>query len=208
MRLPRSAPALRAGAVLLVVLLAGACAESAPKPPKPARPTPIGQLDTAHMVIPRIAFCDLVPDAAVEDALVGELSGSQEWGSGDPARPVTGSAGDVIEEFGCAWTTKAGTTARAWVFGRPVTAAFARRVAAQASTQRGCRTLDEPSFGDPARLQVCRLPGGVLRVRNAGLFGDTWLSCEVSARGSGADEVRARADTWCVEVANALDTAG
>jgi hypothetical protein len=193
---------------VIVVLLAGACSQSSTEPPKPPRPTPIGQLDTARMVIPRIAFCDLVPDRAVEDALGGELSGSREWSSGEPARPVTGSTGDVTDEFGCSWTSTAGTTARAWVFSRPVTAVFARRVVRDAAAQRGCRTEPGPGFGQPSELQVCRLPGDVLRVRNAGLFGNSWLACEVQARDPGRTELRSSAERWCVEVANALDTAG
>jgi hypothetical protein len=59
---------------------------------------------------------------------------------------------------------------------------------------------------------VCRLPDGETRVRHSGLFGQTWLTCQLSstapgASDSGPNEMRRRADRWCVEVVNAVNTA-
>ena len=54
--------------------------------------------------------------------------------------------------------------------------------------------------------QTCREPEPSGCVRHAGLFGQTWLSCEVTDPTDGVPAVRARADQWCVEVVNALNT--
>jgi hypothetical protein len=56
-------------------------------------------------------------------------------------------------------------------------------------------------------LQSCAQPGGVDRMRRAGLFGDTWLTCELSLPTSVPDATRrARLDTWCATVVAALRT--
>ena len=39
---------------------------------------------------------------------------------------MAGIGKDVVHEIGCSWTGDDGTTARAWVFARPVNAAFAQ----------------------------------------------------------------------------------
>ncbi len=46
-----------------------------------------------------------------------------------------------------------------------------------------------------------------MRVRHAGLFGQTWLTCELAATGDDLAGLRERTDDWCVEVANTLNTA-
>jgi hypothetical protein len=112
----------------------------------------------------------------------------------------------VAHELGCAWTGPGGTHARAWVFGRPVADAFASTLVRQAGRQTGCTSDPAPTFGTPALLQTCTLAGGVQRVRRAGLFGDTWLTCELI--GAASAESRARLDTWCASVVAALDTSG
>ncbi|HET9499282.1 MAG TPA: hypothetical protein VFO98_03385 [Marmoricola sp.] len=202
----RRSPVAIAVAVLVGVLAAG-CSDDAPAKPEPSRPTPIGKLDTAAVVIPRIAFCDLVPDDAVQDALGGAAAESQEWGTGEPAARVVGGRHDATHEFGCSWSGTGGTTASAWVFARPVTAAFAQQVVRQASSAQGCTTPPAGAFGAPTELQVCTLPGATERVRRAGLFGDTWLTCQVTAPAGATAALRERADAWCVQLTHALDTA-
>ena len=176
----------RVVAAVLAALLAtalGAC--SASDPPtgatasRPA-PTALVDLDPAQMTIPRIAFCDLVPERDVLDALGGPTKATTTWGNGDPA-PV--GEQEVAHEFGCAWTGTDGVVARAWIFGRPVSAGFARVLVHQARREAGCRSRLSADFGRPTVLQRCELaaPDGAgreqLRVRRAGLFGATWLTC-------------------------------
>lgn len=194
----RRARVLVVGLLALLALVVG-CAESGTPTPTPARPTPIGDLDTGRMVVPRIAFCDLVPPGAVEDALAGAVAETEEWGNGEPAAPATGTAGDVSQEFGCSWRGGDGVVARAWVFSRPVTAGFARHVVRQTSRKQGCRSPAAPAFGRPSQLQVCTLGDGVLRVRHAGLFGDAWLTCELAT----TKPDPGLAGRWCVAVAAA-----
>ena len=97
-------------------------------------------------------------------------------------------------------------SARAWVFARPVTARLASRVVRDAAGQERCRTAGNAGFGDPSYRQVCRV-GDTQRARRAGLFGQTWLTCELTVPASTpAREVDQRTDAWCVEVVNALNT--
>ncbi|MCW2868646.1 MAG: hypothetical protein JWR20_2834, partial [Marmoricola sp.] len=128
--------ALLAG-VLGPLLLAG-CASSAPPRAAPsAAPTPIADLRTQTIRLPRIDFCSLVPTRAVGDALGGRAQAQQTWGNGD--RLALRGVQDTVAETGCAWSRSDGatTTARAWVFARPVEQADAAGVVARASTVRG-----------------------------------------------------------------------
>ena len=192
---------------LLAGVLAG-CSSGEQKAAPTPRPTPVARLNTAALQVPRIDFCRLVPTTAVRQALDGRADTAASYSNGD-REPVSGSGTDVVQEIGCRWGTSAGTTARAWLFARPVEDAFARRVVAQAATTRGCRSVPGASYGAPSLTQVCRLADGTSRVRRAGLFGQTWLSCELAAPAARTPDarLRARADAWCVEVANALNTA-
>lgn len=187
-------------------LLVAGCASDEPEKSAPsAAPTPIRGLNSAAMQVPRIEFCASVPEQAVEDALGGTPDSKAAYGNGDKEK-LDGVGEDVLHEIGCSWSTDAGATARAWVFARPVDARFAQRVVASSKGTRGCRVVAGPAYGKPTVTQVCRLPGGEQRVRHAGLFGQTWLSCEVAAPAAEATGLRERADAWCVQVANALDT--
>ena len=192
--------------VAMAVVVAG-CASDEPvkSVPTPA-PTPITGLNSAAMQVPRIDFCASVPDQAVSVALGGKADSKAAYGNGDTEN-LDGAGEDVLHELGCSWSTDQGSTARAWVFARPVDAGFARSVVASSRDTAGCRVVSGPEFGKPSVTQVCRRPGGVQRVRHAGLFGQTWLSCEVSAPSAQATGIRERADAWCVQVANALNTA-
>ena len=81
------------------------------------------------------------------------------------------------------------------MFARPVNADFARSVIASGKETKGCRTIAGPPYGKPAATQVCRLPDGKQRVRHAGLFGQTWLTCELAATEADEAEVSATAPT-------------
>jgi hypothetical protein len=196
-----------AGVLAGSLALAGCSSDEPGKSAPPPTPTPISSLDSAAMQVPRIEFCASVPAEAVSDALGGTPDSKAAYGNGDKAK-VDGSTEDVLHEIGCSWSTDEGATARAWVFAQPVDAGFARRVVASNKDTRGCRVGSGPAYGAPTVTQVCRLADGDRRIRHAGLFGQTWLSCEVSAPPSAASGLRERADAWCVQVATALDTTG
>jgi hypothetical protein len=192
-------------AVLLLGMVTGCSSEEGKAAPEPA-PTPIASLNTVEMELPRIEFCQLVPDSAVEKALSGKPDATSSYGNGEQA-DVAGLGEDVVHELGCSWSGDDGTTARAWVFARPVDPAFARSVIASGARTEGCRTIPGPPYGKPAASQACRLPDGTQRLRHAGLFGQTWLTCELATNAGEQAELRDRADAWCSEVANALNTA-
>ena len=159
------------------------------------------------MVIPRIDFCSLVPDASVASALALK-PGSTKWKAkdyqnGDPA-PLTADTEDVAAEHLCEWTGSKGDVARAWVFARPVTSAFAQVAVRSERRTKGCTTPEAAPFGKPSVLQVCEREDGV-RVRHAGLFADTWLACEVKSEAPVA-EVTKRADVWCSQLVSVLNT--
>jgi hypothetical protein len=188
--------------VSLIILLASGCGGD-PKPvARPSTgPTPIARLDSAGMHVVRVAFCDLVPKTAVRRALAATSVRTVSWRNGDPL-PDAGK--QVGHEFGCRWTGPRARVARAWVFARPVSPAYARVLVRNAGREHGCTTGAGPGFGKPAVVQTCLRAGSLRRIRHAGLFGATWLTCEVSGHGSKVD-LRRRADAWCVSVANALN---
>jgi hypothetical protein len=192
-------------AVALGLLLSGCSQEKKEATPEPA-PTPIASLNTVAMQIPRIKFCGLVPASAVAEAVGGKPDSDASYGNGDEeALPDVGS--DVVHEIGCSWTGKDGVSARAWVFARPISTAFARTVIASGRRTDGCHRVPGPAYGKPSLTQLCQRPDGEQRVRHAGLFGQTWLTCELTGAKVAHTELSTRADAWCVEVANALNTA-
>jgi len=193
-------PLLLVAALLVAPLLAG-CSGSDDAAPRPTTsPTPIGKLDAASVRLVRADFCDRVPASAVGAALGGKATTDDSWGNGDPVPASAGGNGEVGHEIGCSWTGADGAAARAWMFARPVTAAFATTLVRQAAKQAGCTTETSPTFGSPALLQTCTAgpPNGVGRVRRAGLFTDTWLTCDVS--GTSAPDLAKRTDRWCAAV--------
>jgi hypothetical protein len=197
-------PALLAAAcVLAAPLLVGCSGSDGPTSAKTSAPTPISRLDAAQVQVAKAEFCDRVPETAVRGALDGKPESDDSWGNGDPV-PTGSGSGDVGHEIGCAWTGSGGTAARAWVFARPVTADFAGTLVTQAGQQQGCTAAPAPVFGSPAVLQTC--PAGDLeRLRRAGLFGDSWLTCELTAPTSVPQASRrARLDAWCAAVVAAV----
>lgn len=205
LRGPGAVPALVAAAMVLLLGALSGCSAGSPQPtaPSPAPPTPIARLNTAQLDLHRIPFCDLVPGTAVTDALGQRATSRDSWGMGDPASFLPGR-GDRVQELGCRFGAGS-SAAAAWVFASPVQPGFARNVVADSASRNGCREEPAATFGKPSELQDCRLAGGVVRVRHAGLFGQTWLTCQVSAA-LPVTEVTRRADAWCVQVANVLNS--
>lgn len=189
---------------LCTVLAAGLAACSGGDDPQAgprAAPTAISQLDGARMRVVRVAFCDLVPKKAVRAALAATPTRARSWRAGAPVREA---GGEIGQEFGCAWFGPHARVARAWVFARAVNPAFARSLVRRAGQERGCRAGSGPGFGTPSLVQTCLRDDSPRRIRHAGLFGSSWLSCEISGHGPAA-ALRARADAWCVSVATALN---
>ncbi|RNM13647.1 hypothetical protein [Nocardioides pocheonensis] len=204
----RRGPALLAAACALAAPLLVACSGSdRPTAVRTSAPTPISRLDATQVRVAKAGFCDRVPASAVRRALDGTPQSHDAWANGDPIPAATGS-GDVGHEIGCSWTGADGSTARAWVFARSVTTDFAGTLVAQAGKQQGCTAEAAKVFGSPALLQTCPQPGGLERLRRAGLFGDSWLTCELTAPASGPQASRrARLDDWCGAVVAALRVA-
>lgn len=192
--------------VAAVALGCTACAPSGTPTVAPTpEPTPLARLNTDAMALPRIDFCTLVPATAVKDALAAARGTPKRWGNGQRT-DLPGVGQQVVAEHGCAWT--AGTAAaRAWTFAPPVSRTLAHAVVTRSRQQdqrQRCHDLSGPPFGQPSLTELCS-DGGTHRVRHAGLFGDTWLTCEV-ADAAPVRAVRHRADAWCVQVANVLNT--
>lgn len=208
--MPRRTHTLGAVALVLGLLLTlGGCSKDPEKPsgPKSVAPTPISQLNTGALKLARLDFCDLVPPQAVRDALGGGGAGSEKsWRNGDPAEVDEGVT-DVVHEYGCSWS-RTGYAASAWLFARAITPEYAQAVIDKTSRRKGCTSTEGPGFGTPSQRQSCDLPDGSHRVRISGLFDDNWLSCQVSGPvGQSVEDVGARADEWCVQIANATNTA-
>jgi hypothetical protein len=197
-------PAAGAAVTTLTLALLSGCSGGAPRAaPSTAPSTPIARLNTAQLELHRIPFCDLLPRRSVTAALRGPARDRSSWRNGDTTSLVGGS-GDRAQELGCRFSAGS-SAAAAWVVASPVEPSFARQVVRDSSRQRSCRDEPGATFGQPSELQTCRLPGGIVRVRHAGLFGQTWLTCQVSAAAPD-QQVTRRADAWCVQVANTLNT--
>jgi hypothetical protein len=169
----------------------------------PFTTTPLSAFDTSTAVVGRAAFCERIDPHQVTAALGGATTAERSWSNGD--RVALGSSGkDVVHEFGCEYVAADGTTARAWVFAPPVTAARAQQLVASASQAKGCTASAQPAFGQPSVGLTCTAKGeGSASYR--GLFGDAWLSCEIDVPVGGADpkQLADRAGRWCVGVVRA-----
>jgi hypothetical protein len=208
----RTVTAVAAVALALTVSGVASCGTgSEPRATAPkVSPTPIAKLNTGAMKLARVEFCPLLPSRAVTAALDGRSTADASWSDGDKALLEDGAGlDDVVHEYGCRWTRsdQGGTTsASAWMFARTLTRRDARGVMTANRKQPGCRVTHGPGFGSPSQLQLCTT-GGVRRARVAGLFGDSWLTCQVSAPTSvPAPSLTRRTDAWCVQVANATNT--
>lgn len=186
----------KAGLCVVVTALVTAVGVLATSPTRQAPPLPANPLadrlasaDTTTMTVRRTAFCSALPGATVAAALGAAVDAHTTWQPGQRVR--LGKAEDVADEYGCSWTTASGATARAWVFAPPITADRAAALAKAAPA--GCRPAAAmPAFGAPTSALRC---GGRTLVR--GLFGDAWLSCELT--GHDVDLV----GRWCLAVARA-----
>lgn len=193
------------GGLLAIALLVTGCSGSDEPARRATKATPITRLDVPSVRLARAEFCDQVPEASVRRALGAAPDSDRSWGNGDPV--PDGATGDLAHEIGCSWSADDGSAASAWVFARPVTAAFAGTLVRTATRRRGCTTEQTSVFGSPALLQTCAASGAE-RLRRAGLFGDAWLTCEVTVPGGvPAAERRQRLDDWCATAVATLDVA-
>jgi hypothetical protein len=191
-----------AGAVAVGVLALGGDDEPAPTPPpKPFTTTPLAGYDTTGAVVERGSFCDRVDERQVSAALGGEPADATSWRSGDRI-DVGDGVQDVAHEFGCRWTGADGAVAQAWVFAPPISTDQAKGMARGAAKGKGCRPVDGPAFGDPTLALSCT-DGDVVRASYRGLFGDAWLTCEVTRPAGATWDVTDRAGRWCVGVLQA-----
>lgn len=166
-----------------------------------------GSVDLSNLPIARGELCELVDADRVEEAIGGPVLQTGHYVNGQDATPAPGLT-DVAHEYGCVYQGTSPTEARVWVFARPVGLPEARRLVRGARSAAGCREVDRAGFGDPGVATVCRVDrtSPVFRVRFAGLFGDAWLSCELSRPRGGTDAgaVRRTAARWCTDVAVGL----
>lgn len=147
--------------------------------------------------VARVPFCDLIAPAEVRRAINGGATNAVSWGAGDP---IPGqAAGEVSGDVGCSWS-RPGSSARAWVFARPVDTAEASTLAS--ATAQGCSTSKAPGFGEPSALTLCR-GSSATTLRRSGHFTDSWLTCELTGK---RDGLKQRLDRWCATVAYALRT--
>jgi hypothetical protein len=180
--------------------------QAAAEPTPTATATPLASLDLSALPIPRGSFCAVLEQDDVEAALGGPVSRTAHYDSGDRARLAAGVT-DIAHEYNCGYVSASGTQARAWVFAEPVTTEVALGLAREAAGREGCAPVaDGPRFGTPSVGTRCRTGRPVASVVTlSGLFGDTWLSCQLSTpRASGAAGTVRRAEQWCVRVATSL----
>lgn len=212
---------VRRGAVLVVALLASAGVvyaglrdpgpdRSAAAPTPSASPTPLSSLDVSDLPITRGPFCALLETRDVETALGGPVATTNHYDSGDRA-PLAPGLTDVAHEYGCGYGAANGARARAWVFAEPVTTATAASLAREAAGGTGCRPVpDSPRFGTPSASTLCRAADPAATVVTLrGLFGDAWLTCQLSTPRTGpaaatASDTTRRAEQWCLRVATTL----
>jgi hypothetical protein len=177
-----------------------------PKAPAAVPPTRLHQLDLSGLPITRAPFCGQIDDRAVTAALGAPVAQATSYRSGERAQLAPGLR-DIAHENGCRFDATGGEQARAWVFAERVLPSRARRIAAQVARAKGCsRATGTPVFGTPSVALVCRTGRPAATAASLrGLFGDAWLTCQVSSPSTG-NEPRTlhRAVRWCVHVAAVL----
>jgi hypothetical protein len=191
-------------ALVTVWVLVTRSGDDATRPTAP--PSTAAPVDLTTLRVQRAAFCDRLEDTGVGRAMQAPVTGSDQYGSGQRVRLAPGVT-DVSHEFGCTYRAATGARARVWVFAEPVSGREAARIGRDVRRERGCRAFEaRPAFGPSPAGTVCRAAGG-WQVTVRGLFGDAWLSCQVSAPASQSRaEVVRRGSRWCVRVATALGT--
>jgi len=200
-RLVAAAPAALLG--LVCALTACTAGNQGPSPEPTTAGTPLTAYDVGGVVLERAGFCDRIAAPGVVAALDGSAAEARTWSNGDAAR-LSDSVKDVAHEFGCRYT-RDGAAAQAWLFAPPVTPDRAAELAREARTAEGCaEATDSPAFGRPSVAVVCEEPDGALTAAHRGLFGDSWLACEVTRSDPPArDDLLDAAGRWCVSVLEA-----
>jgi hypothetical protein len=169
--------------------------------------TSLASFDTSAVTVPRASFCDSVDPRQVEAALGDEPVDATSYENGDEVTlsdGVTGPITDIAHEFGCTWIRADQSEARAWVFAPPVDAKRAAALVKAAGKREDCKASPEPVYGSPSVELLCTSEaGGVASYR--GLFGDAWLTCELSLKDLEVTdaELLRRTGAWCVGVAQA-----
>jgi hypothetical protein len=187
-----------------VSLLGGDEPDAAPRPSFST--TALADLDTTSLAVGRGQFCDDLDPRQVSAAVDGDPVDSVKWANGDRVTLDTGPQDDVVHEFGCQYAGADGTIARGWSFAPPVSATAAAKLAKRAGRARGCTSGAEAAFGSPTLALTCTdAQDGSTSASYRGLFGDTWVACEV-VRPTGATwDVADRAGRWCSGVLLAID---
>lgn len=132
---------------------------------------PLSSVDTATLTVQRAPFCNRLSSDDLKAALGGAVRHTAPYSAGDKATVGRGVT-DVVDEYGCRWSSSH-RQARAWVFAAAVAPTWARRLAADVPA--GCQTLHGISYGAPSSALRC---GDAIRLR--GLFGQAWLTCELT----------------------------
>jgi hypothetical protein len=201
---------LTAVAVYVGLRAAGPDQTTAPTSRPTATATPLTSVDLSGLPVERRSLCGRIDQGDVERALRGPVVETDHYGSGDRAS-LTTRVRDVSHEFDCTYRADTGAEARVWVFAEPVSRGVARGIARDVRRAPGCRPVTGgPAYGAPTVSTSCRVgtpPGRAVALR--GLFGDAWLSCEVStpsaaSAGDPRRETERRAQRWCVSVATSV----
>ena len=209
-----------AGLVATSVLLAGCT--SAPEEPDqttgvaPSAAPGAAHLDLSGLPIPRADVCALLAEDGLEQALGAPVAQTGHYGNGEEVEIAPGRV-DISHEYGCVFEAGDGTTARTWIYARPVLRPEASTLVRRARHGRDCAFPESIRFGTPGLTSVCEVAsraadGPLVRARLEGLFGSTWMGCEVAeplARPSGSSstpraDVVQRAEQWCTEVVTAI----
>lgn len=180
-----------AAAVLTALVVGVGVLHRSPPPKAPVDPlaTPLSAVDTTRLTVRRASLCTRIGERTAAAALGGPVTTRASYRPGQSVAVTPGTT-DVVDEYGCSWGSASGATARFWVFGPPVTPAQAQRLTTQVPA--GCAVTKAPAYGASSSALTCA--GSVLL---RGLFGDAWLSCELTTTSVG------RAGRWCLAVARA-----
>ncbi len=207
-------------AVTLLTCTLTGCTEDSARTAGPSSPEvePLTDVDLRGLVAVRAPFCEALDRRRVEQVLGGAPRRSDSYAPGDPAR-LAAEVVDVAHEHGCTFSRGA-VTARAGLLARPVTRARAREYVDARRRQADCSPAGVLDFGSPGLVQTCRPPSttekpggsrhgtGSLVVTMSGLFGDGWLTCQVTDRSPDrVDELVEEAQRWCAEVARTVASA-
>ena len=210
-----------AGLVATSALLAGCTSAPQEEPDQttvvaPSAAPGAAHLDLSGLPIPRADVCALLAEDSQEQALGAPVAQTGHYGNGEEVEIAPGRV-DISHEYGCVFEAGDGTTARTWIYARPVLRPEARTLVRRARHGRDCAFPESIRFGTPGLTSVCEVASPaadwpLVRARLEGLFGSTWMGCEVAeplARPSGSSstpraDVVQRAEQWCTEVVTAI----